>query len=277
MSSNRQFSLIVFLIIASLIGIAVLFIRKAVVSSCSQSDPQVCRFLNNYRSMSRQSIKGMYTIQKDNDESTHTISWKKDAERRAISVVQDEESILETVILTDYIYLKDYSDNSWWKQKISDTPTNESYLPFDPYNFFKEFDSIVFDAQTTFTRIGEIGCGEEKCIRYKVSSPNQSKDLQRFIYVTSDFNISTILDADNTSSHEIKVSPSTELIVEPETTKIPPVDKNIFLDYLIKRQEEKEKKFEYVKQFQTEREKAEGVPVIESQTEEPESATASAN
>lgn len=277
MSSNRQFRLIIFLIIASLIGIAVLFIRKAVISSCSQTDPQVCRFLNNYKYMSKNAMKGMYMVKNENDESSRTISWEKYAGKRAVSVVQEEESILDVIILKDYIYLKDYSDNIWWKQKISDTPFSESYLPFDPYLFFTEFDSILFDPGTVFTRIGEITCGDTKCIRYKIISPNLSKDLQRFIYVTSDSSISTILDVNSASSHEIKLSSSSNLISEPRTTKIPAADTNIFLDYLTKRQQEKEKKLEYLKQFQTEREKAEGVPVFESQTELPESATASAN
>lgn len=277
MSSNRQLSVIVLLLIASIIGIVILFVRNAMVTPCNQSDKQICSFLGNYKNMGRQPMEGVYTVTNQNDESIYTVSWIKDKESRSISAMQEEEAILDAVILKEYLYLKDYSDNKWWKQNISDAPENQSYLPFDPYQYFAELDPVLFDWQTTYTRIGEIICGSNKCIRYQVGSAKQSEDLQRFIYINSDnFQLYGIVDANSSSAHEVTLTASEKSIYEPKETKIPPKDKNIFLDYLVRREREREKQLEYLKEFQSQREKAE-----ELQSDLPkyveESATASAN
>lgn len=261
MSSNRQLSVIVLLIIASLIGLSVLFVRKAFMFSCAQTDPAVCKFLENYSHMSKRPMEGLYTVMNQNDESTNIIFWQKDNNNRAISAIQEGETILEAVISEDYLYLKDYTDNKWWKQKITNTPLSESYLPFDPYRYFIELEPILFDPQTIYTFIGKAKCGDADCIRYKVTSPKSSKDLQRFIYVTSDNQISIVVDANTSSSHEIKMSFSNKLISEPQETKIATEDTNIFLDYVTRREKEREKKLEYLKEFQSVREKVEGVPI----------------
>ena len=275
MSSNRQLNVILLLIIASLIGIAVLFVRKTVSFECDQTDPQVCRFLDNYKKMSKR-MQGMYTVQSTNDESTQAITWQLDNENRSITATQKEETILEAVIMKEYVYLKDYTDNKWWKQKIADSQLIESSLPFDPYNYFKELELILLNPQTTYTLIGDVKCGNKNCIRYQISTQQQSEDLQRFIYITTpDFKPYIVIDANSSSSHEIKMANSDKYISEPEMTKIPQPDKNIFLDYLSRREKEREKKLDYLKQFQTEREKAEGIPIDEQIIKDTETATES--
>lgn len=278
MSSNRQWNVIVLLIIASLIGIVILFVRKAVMFSCMQTDQTICRFLENYKNMSERPMQGMYTVTNQNDDSTYTITWQKHKDSRLISATQEGKPILEAVILKESVYLKDYSDNKWWKQSVSDTTFNESYLPFDPYRYFIELDPILFDPQTNYTVIGETKCSDKNCLRYQVTSPKQSKDLQRFIYVTSDNELYIVVDVDSSSSHETKMAASNESIYEPKEIKVPSKDQNIFLDYLSQQEKERQKQLEYLKEFQSQREKAEVLqddPI--KYVEESETSTPSAN
>ncbi len=279
MSSNRQTGIIVVLIIASLIGIGVLAFRKMVFFSCQIEDKQVCTFLRNYKNISNTPLHGTYTFTNNEDDSTYSVSWQKHKEKRIISVVQEEKQILDAIITNGFLYLKDYSDDLWWKQKVSDSPLYLSYIPFDPYSYFYELDPILMDSETAFTRIGEITCEDKTCIRYRVESPKQSKDLQRFIYVTSsDMQLYSVVDADTSSLHEIKIKGGSQWIYEPTKVKIPAADQNIFLDYITRRDQEREKQLEYLKEFQDERRKAEELenngPLY---VEESETATPSAN
>jgi hypothetical protein len=89
-----------------------------------------------------------------------------------------------------------------------------------------------------------------------VISPKQSPDLQRFIYITSNNDIYIIIDANSASSHEIRLARSNDWISEPSNSKTPGKDQNIFLDYLTRREKEREKQLEYLKKFQSDLEKA---------------------
>ena len=74
----------------------------------------------------------------------------------------------EMISIGDTTYVKDYKDNTWWKQTVKpeEKPQNEDVGEREPKDFKEEFKSLEGKAPT-YEKLGEEKCDGLMCYKYK--------------------------------------------------------------------------------------------------------------
>lgn len=89
------------------------------------------------------------------------------------------EKANEMIMMGDTTYLKDYEDNSWWKQAANpveierDTAGDQVVEPID---FKQEFEEM--QDTSTYTFVGEEACGEMTCYKYEVGDTQMPESVR---------------------------------------------------------------------------------------------------
>lgn len=272
MSSQKV--IFIFLISASVIGLTFIFVRRFSEASCPQNDTRICQFLQKNKNISTQEMKGSY-LSNQEDKTELVVQWQKKDELSSIQIQKDEEEILHTIVTSQYVFLKDYVDNKWWREQKNTVENSLIELPFNPELFFASIQELIRNNNTTYTFIEDISCGDEVCHRYQVIYPEQSEGEQLFIFFsTADFKLKSIFTVGNQGTGKLDIIYEELNIVEPTDIKIVSSGRNIFTEYIELRNKEVPKDFEYLREFQQQRLESEGsstIPYVEEiATEESE-------
>lgn len=67
------------------------------------------------------------------------------------------------ITISDTVYLKDYSDNKWWKQTIKYEEMKEEEKPEEPKDFKEEYTQ----PNITYKSLGQEACGSMTCFKYQ--------------------------------------------------------------------------------------------------------------
>ena len=90
------------------------------------------------------------------------------------------KEIKHLIIIGDTTYLKDQSDNQWWKQTVKfeeETTTEEGKKPEEPIDFKEEFSK----PNITYKSLGKEPCDNLTCFKYEQTLP-ESPELKRIFW-----------------------------------------------------------------------------------------------
>ncbi len=251
------------LILASIVGLSVIFVRRYTQASCPQDDRRICSFIHKSKRNNVVNATGTYLHINPDNQELH-INWVQNGKLRSMQISKQEEPILESIFAERYVYVKDTKDDQWWREERYRVGNSLQELPFNPEAFFSDLSTLLTDERTVYTYVNEVNCMDEQCYRYQVLHPDMEEEEQLFVlFSQTTAQLRSVLRVKDDERGELEISYETKTITEPEKVKVVPAGKNIFLEYVELKDQEEEKDFEYLKQFQQERLESEGAEVIE--------------
>ncbi len=138
----------------------------------------------------------------------------------------------EMIVMGDTTYLKDYKDNTWWKQVAVPNETVESG-PVDevePPDFKKEYTEMK--DTTVYKNLGQEACGTLTCYKYTQVDSQNPEGVRTFWFDVKDF----LLRKEESGYGEFSSSSVYEYegiaITAPTPTKDVPAGKSIY-EYMI--------------------------------------------
>lgn len=153
--------------------------------NCKYNDPDLCKFMNNWKAQKDYSIT--YTSSDKNGQKTSEGKFEIQGEGKfhMVTSVAGKEQF-NTITIGDTTYTKDYTDNKWWKQKQDKTQeglTDKFKFDFDK----KTVDGKEVEDKTTYTKIGQEACGELTCFKYQVVDPSFTETTEFIFFDTSQY------------------------------------------------------------------------------------------
>lgn len=134
---------------------------------CKFNDPDLCKFINNFK------ITNSYSAKSTTTDKTGT---KSDSTFESVGTDKTHMILAETgkenfnvINIGDTTYTKDYTDNKWWKQvkpKVTATPIESSSNIKDTIA-----QTEAPEDKTTYKKIGMEACGTRQCFKYQVIDP----------------------------------------------------------------------------------------------------------
>ncbi len=144
------------------------------------------------------------------------------------STVNDKgKDISDAIYIGDTTYIKDFSDNKWWKQTIKPEKTTQTQKATEnkPIDIKEEVDKEK--DKLNFKALGKEACGNMMCYKYEISFGSDSGkqtvwfDDQKYLTRREESSFGEFKTAVEYSYDNINVSP-------PTPTKDVPEGKNIF-------------------------------------------------
>lgn len=119
-----------------------------------------------------------------------TMSSPEDIAYRTIDFNGTKE-VSDMITVGDFTYLKDYSDNKWWKQGMNQPETDsEPEMTGEPEDT-KDVETIADEyskkEQSTFTNLGEEACGNLICHKFQEAMPDYPEATRTFWFDTKQY------------------------------------------------------------------------------------------
>lgn len=133
-------------------------------SSCKYNDPDLCKFVNNWKEIKYFTVNSTSTfegkpikmvLKSVGDDRSQIINYEGDSEGANIITIDKDT------------YTKDYTDNKWVKT-TQEASTNENITK--DFNFDDK--AGLAKDQTTYKKIGTEACGKLTCLKYQVIDPS---------------------------------------------------------------------------------------------------------
>jgi len=153
-------------------------------SNCKLNDKDLCKFVSNFKGLENMSAKSVTMIDGKKTESTMEIQGT-DKSHITSSVGGKEES--NYIAIGSTTYMKDYSDNKWWKLTIDTKDSSAS----GKTDWKAEFEKSVNDStdKTTYKKIGKEACGNLTCLKYQVIDPQITDSTEYIWFDTKNFSL----------------------------------------------------------------------------------------
>lgn len=100
----------------------------------------------------------------------------------------NEKKSSEMILIGDTTYLKDYKDNSWWKQTAvkNDAVESDPADDIEPIDFKEEYTEMK--DTTVYKNLGQEACGTLMCYKYEQSdSANSEGGVRTFWFDVKDY------------------------------------------------------------------------------------------
>lgn len=151
-------------------------------SNCKLNDKDLCKFVSSFTGLDNMSAKSVTTIGGKKTESSIEIQGT-DKSHITSSTGGKEES--NYIAIGNTTYMKDYTDNKWWKSTI-ETKDNASKEKTD---WKTEFEKSVNDStdKTTYKRIAKEACGSLTCLKYQVIDPANTGSTEYIWFDTKNY------------------------------------------------------------------------------------------
>lgn len=146
-------------------GVSVPGLPKSVALNpvCKFNDPDLCKFINNFKVIDNFSAKSI-TTDKSGSKS-ESILENIGTDKTHMVLTESGKENFNVITIGDTTYTKDYSDNKWWKQvrpKITGTPENIKDIITN---------TEAPEDKTTYKKIGMEACGTRQCFKYQIIDP----------------------------------------------------------------------------------------------------------
>lgn len=94
----------------------------------------------------------------------------------------------DMIMISDTTYIKDFTDNKWWKQKSEPTAEDDQVASqIEEYTIDPEEEQTQY-AQMQYKNLGEETCGDLTCHKYEETDPNTSDSgIRTFWFDTEDY------------------------------------------------------------------------------------------
>ncbi len=134
--------------------------------NCKQNDPDLCKFINNFKITNSYSAKSVST-DKSGTKSESTFE-SVGTDKSHIVLSEAGKETFNVITIGDTTYTKDYSDNKWWKQK---QPKAEKQLETQSNIKDTIAQTEAPEDKTTYKKIVVEACGSRQCFKYQVIDP----------------------------------------------------------------------------------------------------------
>lgn len=165
-------------------GVSVLGLPKGVALNpvCKFNDPDLCKFINNFKVTDNFSAKSI-TADKTGAKTESTFeSVGTDKTHMVLSEAGKEG--FNVITIGDTIYTKDFTDNKWWKQikpKVTGTPETQTSIKDEIVN------TEAPEDKTTYKKIGMEACGTRQCFKYQVIDPTITDSTEYLWFDNSEY------------------------------------------------------------------------------------------
>lgn len=137
--------------------------------NCKYNDPDLCKFINNWREVKNFSAKTVMTGKDGKMESLYEMSGD---DRTHMAMTLGGQPSMETIYIGETTYTKDFSDNKWWKQTHKKVELEETVG-----DDFK-FDDTEAEDKTEYKKEGKEACGNLQCFKYQMVDPSSTDGKQ---------------------------------------------------------------------------------------------------
>lgn len=144
--------------------------------NCKFNDPDLCKFVNNWKDIKNYSVKSTSTSKEGKFDSLVEISGQ---DKFHMVTSENNKESYNVITIGDTTYTKNYSDNTWWKQKqdkqVEDLKSKIEFKVED------NKDTQQVEDKTTYKALGKEACGSRNCFKYQVITPD-AKSLTEYIW-----------------------------------------------------------------------------------------------
>ena len=193
---------------------------------CVGRDENICKMLTHMKSHLTSASQGTYS---DNDNIN--VLWGVYEGAYEFSYLVNKEEVMHVIGVEDTMYIRDYTDNRWWKQPAKLVEQYNVQLPFEPKWYTQHILEEFIDANTTYTATQATTCSVRNCWEYHVM--NKNTGLEMIISIDKEAYALVAFEVRNAGEEEKVTVQYKELdpIEVPATEiKIASSNQNIFLD-----------------------------------------------
>lgn len=226
----------------------VVFRYQSLVHRCQEDDVRVCSLMDQLELDSSTRLHGTYT-ESHQSAQLFTIQWAVDKSFREIIKTEANTETMHLIYADAVVYLRDYSDDKWWKQSTNVVDTFDITLPFDPTTFFNNLVKDIQDPQNSLSYTHQDACGTKMCYVLTMKKANAqtaqffldeaTDQLQQIVIASSDIEQKVVLDY-----KEFKVK------VPIENIKIASENQNIFFENFLQQSSAEKQKPKYIEEFE---------------------------
>lgn len=245
MSWNRKIIIIVLLIGGIFSGF---YGYSKWVNRCQEDDVRICTLLKQLEINSSPQHHGTYAeIHKTIP--LFTIDWAIDKSSQEILKKEASDETMHLIIADDTVFLKDYSDNYWWKQSAQVVEKFDIKLPFDPTTFFNNLAKDIQDPQTSLSYTRQDVCGAKTCYVMSMKKENmQTTDF--YIDEVNDQIQQIIISASDIEQKIIFEYEDFQIEIPNSNVKTASANQNIFFENFLQQSSMQKQKPEYIQEFE---------------------------
>ncbi len=98
------------------------------------------------------------------------------------------KEVTDMIILGDITYVKDFSDNTWWKQNTKETvPESAQYAMPDLEELSDPLEKVNEKKSANYTKAGEEPCGNLTCYKYEEKMEDNPDATRTFWFDTKEY------------------------------------------------------------------------------------------
>ncbi|MEK7447617.1 MAG: hypothetical protein AAB632_02385, partial [Patescibacteria group bacterium] len=153
-------------------------------ANCKLNDKDLCRFVSNFKGLENMSAKSVTTVDGKKTETTMDIQG---TDKSHITTTTNGKEESNYISIGNTTYMKDYSDNKWWKSTVDTKDTSGS----EKTDWKGEFEKSVNDStdKTTYKKISKEACGSLTCFKYQVIDPQNTESTEYIWFDTKNYSL----------------------------------------------------------------------------------------
>jgi outer membrane lipoprotein-sorting protein len=167
-------------------GTSIIPAKVTLNSKCDYNDPDLCKFVNNWKVTKDYSIKGTAPSSAGTTSQVQYDISGDDKFRMTSTTGGKEEYAL--VYIGDTSYTKDLADGKWWVQTSAKATEKDSLKNGIEFKIDEKSDTTAqtADVKTQYKAAGKEACGKLTCFKYEVIEPS-SPDKQYIWFDNRDY------------------------------------------------------------------------------------------
>jgi uncharacterized protein (UPF0333 family) len=160
-------------------------IAEVVEAVCKTVDEDTCKFMSSWKE------NGYYTIAATTTEGGETTTMTMQIQDDNFHIITGDDAQYEAIKIGDTTYIKDFSDNAWWKQTISSDTEDSASTSYESTDLaFDEPSEDIPEAQrTVYKKIGKEACGDLTCFKYQVIDPTDTTTTNYIWFDDKDYQL----------------------------------------------------------------------------------------
>lgn len=190
-------------------------VTEVIEAVCKTVDGDVCKFMAAWKE------QGYYTINSTSTDDGVTSTSTMQIQGDNFHITAGGDAAYEAIKIGDTMYVKDFSDNAWWKQTLSSGEDASTPASYDNTNYtFEEPSAAIPEAQrTAYEKIGTEACGDLTCLKYQIIDPTDTTTINYIWFDNQDYQLRRMQTTSVDGTYDIVFDYTAFTISEPSPTK----------------------------------------------------------
>jgi outer membrane lipoprotein-sorting protein len=186
----------------------------AVAAACKTVDKDVCKFMSNWKA------NAYFTISATQTSSGTTTTMTMQMQGDNYRMVASGGSAFEMIKIGSITYIRDASDNTWWKQTDASASTSATTVEQDMNLTFKESAESTPAAQrVVYRKVATEACGTRTCLKYQVLDPAEASTTTYLWFDNHDYQLRRVQTTDAEGSYDMAFTYDKFTLTAPSPTK----------------------------------------------------------